>query len=134
MIKAENLLAVAWVVASEGAIFIRRYKCRPKTREYTYYRPSVTVANTDKEFIEKFYEMVESLGPTPKLNRINDPIRKPLYTWVITGREDVKLFLQEILPYLPIKVAQAKAVIDFCETGDTHWYEITKTLNKKGKY
>jgi hypothetical protein len=133
MIKAENLLAIAWVVASEGAIFIRRSTSRTRSGEYVYYRACIAVANTDKEFMEKFHEMVDFQGYLSKPYRVDAAIRKPIYYWQITKKNDIKLFLQEILPYLPIKVAQAKAVVDFCDTGDIYWYEITKLLNKRGK-
>jgi len=129
MTRIPNPEAVAWAIATEGTISINQ------TKSCCY--PNVNMYNTDRELIEKFWQLAgfygyisKPSGYSSKLgNRLGWKVR---HRWIINKREEVKEFLIEILPYLPTKVMQAKIVIDFCETGDTKWLRIIKILNTRG--
>ena len=59
MNKIKNPEAVAWVMAAEGYISLVAAHNRSGT---PYYTPVVQVTNTDKEFIEKFWELTGFYG------------------------------------------------------------------------
>ena len=129
MNKISNPEAVAWTIAAEGTISINL----THKKGTAYYYPNVNVYNTNREFVEKFWQLAGFYGHISRPSGYpSRPGNKTRHRWMLNKREEVKQFLTEILPYLPTKVTQAKVVIDFCETGDAEWLEVIKVLNRRG--
>lgn len=81
--------------------------------------PRVYINNTKKLLLD-FIEDLTKYGNIGGPYNSNNPKRKPMYTWIITGQRKVKDFLEEILPYLLAKQPQAEAVMRFCKSRLSH--------------
>lgn len=127
--KIVNPQAVAWVICAEGSITIGSTYNKRVGR--TYYNTNVKVYNSEKEFIELFHELVGFCGKVSGFF-IRQKRWKPQYQWGLYKRDEVKQFLLEILPYLPIKVLQARTALEFLETGNIELVDYMRQLNERG--
>lgn len=107
MSERERNIAVAWLVAGEGAIMLGAANLKP----YSYYAPIVNITNRDLPWL---LEVQECMGGRIGNDGWKDN-RQPCYTLFFERQTDVLRVLQAIYPYLPIKREQARLVMGFCE-------------------
>lgn len=107
----QSRIAVAWAIAGEGTIGVRL--SGPKTRRC--FVPVVSCCNSSKAFIDRFCEAA-GCGRVYFVDekRYGHPGRKDIYLWTLSRTIEVKSFLEQILPFLPIKQRQAELVIELC--------------------
>jgi len=109
-----NPEAIAWTIAAEGYISLKS--------NHNSYQPRVGMANTEKEFIDKFYIMVGNIGHIYSYDHHN-PRHRIKWFWELYSLGGCLEFLLQIKDYLPIKREQADIVIDYC----------TRSLNRIDK-
>lgn len=107
--------AVAWAIAGEGTISIHMQKdgryATKNGKKYLQLAPYVSIVNLKLPFIQR---MQEILGGT--MYEEVSPLGKPVYRLLIMGIKDVKILLEQIIDYLPIKQENARLIIEFCST------------------
>ena len=101
----KNPEAIAWAIAAEGYISLRK--------NHNSLQPRVGLANTKQDFITKFQTMIGGLGRTYYYKHPN-PKHKGKWFWELYSTGDCLEFLVDIYDYLPIKKEQADIVIGFC--------------------
>jgi hypothetical protein len=109
----ENLSYVAGVFDSEGCVYIVRNK-RAKTGKVHYYlRIQITMAN--KKLLQWIKEVV-SIGFVTHTNckKNREHGYRDLFVYVVE-RDNAKLFLQLVLPWLKEKYEQALVAIEYQE-------------------
>ena len=104
-----NPEAVAWTVAAEGTISVGKSSGK-------YHYPYVQVTNTSKDFIDKFLEMVDYGNVCFATKIPKNPNHKQAYIWSVRSLAGCLNLLEQILPFLPIKIEQAELVIELCES------------------
>ena len=114
IVPAENRLAVAWIMAAEGMISITR------RRDSGAPKPLLKIGNTELEFLSKFHHLVGKVGIVTKRPHKKTLKSKGTYTWKFRSVPGVYKFLEEILPYLPIKREVALVVMEFCKNWMKH--------------
>ena len=130
----KNPEAVAWTIAAEGYISLRK--------NHNSMQPRVGVANTKEDFIIKFQEMVGDIGRVYYYKHPN-PKHSGKWFWELYSTGDCLEFLLDIVDYLPIKQEQANIVITYCfrsldrmsktkgmSRGSTIWKESWKLSNE----
>ena len=139
---------IAWAIACEGCITLTR---QSRDRKSYALHPKITFHNTNEGLGLLFQELVGD----GKIHSQRDysPKHKDRWIWQLSGYKEIKMFLEDIIDYLPIKEEQARIVLEFCsrrlnikkkginfKLGQTTWSEkdeedrlrINK-LNKRGK-
>ena len=87
----DNPEAVAWVIAAEGYITLMR--------NHEFVQPRIGVANTQKDFIDKFHEMVGGIGHIYYYKHKNHPEHNGKYFWELYSAGECLDFLLEIGNY-----------------------------------
>lgn len=134
--------AVAWAIAAEGTITINPYHSRSH-KGYALAYPCIAISNTEKDFVEKFYEIVGRVGIIVR-NRRSQGVRKASWQWQLRCIEGCLKLLEQIFEYLPIKKEQATITMEYCRSRLTHLnkplsdYEVelinkVRILNTRGR-
>lgn len=106
-----RLLDVAWAagfVDGEGCVSVT--KSSRKGQPLPYYRADLIVANTVKEPLDK---LALIFGGRVVVTRPSIGNRQLTYGWKTTGTSHTARVLQELLPWLTVKRAQAALVLEF---------------------
>ena len=113
----------------EGCIQIASQRRQWKGRPYRYYRLELVVASTNHWIIElmKF----QFGGAVYEENREGHPkSHRPAWRWMICARR-AKTFLEDVLPYLKLKRAEAEIAIKWQSErrmGQMSWGEREKMM------
>lgn len=130
-----DLAYLAGLFDGEGCIAIQ--KCRFKNGSMSY-GVNVKVTNTDSNLIEKIQSIYLSLNINPLIRthyRNQNNSWKDCFDIYLTKRDNIKILLEAILPYLVGKRARAILMLRFIakeidrETG----FGEMKRLNQKGE-
>lgn len=130
----EDLAYLAGLLDGEGCIAIQ--KCRVKGHLCNY-GTNVKITNTDMNIIEKIQSILLSLGINPNI-RVRGNENHPRWkSWIevyLTKRANIKLFLENILPYLVGKKARAIIMLRFIDKQIDYEeaFNKMKVYNKKG--
>ena len=100
--KKEDLAYIAGVIDSDGCISINK--------DIKKYKPTIEIVQVQPEAINFMNKIFEG----KIIKKSNHKNRKDLYRWRIQSRNNLKIFLEAILPFLKIKRKQAKIVINYC--------------------
>lgn len=136
MTKRERDIALAWLVAGEGTISL--YKGMNKG--YLQLMPRVQIYNTDLGMLEQVRDAFG--GSIYKYVKPLDGHRQ-CYYWNSFNFAHVKVILEDILPYLPIKQKQATLLLNLVQRRlemrgrpytkeDWDTFPQMKALNKRG--
>lgn len=112
--STESQIAVAWALASEGTIGVRIARAGGKNPSFI---PFLTCTNTNPVFIERFCDAIRC-GRVYFVDRIkygDGPQNKDVYIWQLTRTLEVKQVILQIMDHLPIKLEQAKLVLELCD-------------------
>jgi len=142
----EDILYLAGLLDGEGMITISVRKGGKTIKGKIYERvgltPIISFTNSCKNLIDWLTSVLR--GSTLKSPYEKGDKWKVVYTLQIARLLDVKLFLEQTLPFLKVKRRQAELVLEFCDLRlKSKWreyperlFEIAKEvrrLNKKGK-
>jgi len=108
----EHRLAIAWTIASEGTITINPYFSKSR-KGYSLAYPTLSVSNTEQEFLRAFHEMVGKIGLITRSSKAVGN-RKESGQWQLRSIEGCLRLLEQIFDYLPIKKKQAMIVMEYC--------------------
>jgi len=120
-------LVIAWSMAWEGHIGL--YKTTRSRGHSLQYVPRISLDNTDKELLNRFFGLV-GYGNVHLHRRFRDSatpsMKKDIYHWYICSLSQCKNFCEMVLPYLPAKARQAELIIKFADI------RLRKLRNRKG--
>lgn len=108
---------IAGLIDGEGCITIAKHKSGQPKGKMWYYQPIITLANTDKTMINYITERYEC-------NIVKQQRRKENYKqmyWISFTGDRLKIFLNDILPYLVCKRTQARIVLNFPNYAHRGW-------------
>jgi hypothetical protein len=105
---------IATAVDCEGYIGI--YRSRDKRRNRYGFSPRVSLGMTHPAIPN---ELKRRFGSNIYLHKSRSEYRQ-CYSWVIQNKEEVKAFLEIILPHLLVKYEQAKNVLEFIAYCNSH--------------
>ena len=111
-----TLAYFAGVMDGEGCIAIRRTKARPKVGLSTRYSVSVTVGNTNRELIARLACAFDAGSVT---YRYPTRRKRGCYLWALSSHP-ARVVLEALMPYLVVKRAQAKLVLEFIDGFESH--------------
>jgi len=100
---------VAWCLALEGSIGMYMQSSRND------FAPVLKLYNTDRNVVMSFMEMVDCGCVYLNKNNGGKRSNKPLYFWRLQSFSDVKVFLNNIIEYLPSKKRQAELLLEFVD-------------------
>lgn len=150
--KEEAKLAVAYSICFEGCISLLRGKREEKGKLYIHYTPYISICGVNRSLLDSFCSL-SGYGKVSNAQKSNSSKHRKAYRWELYRQKDVKLFLEEILLYLPAKQEQARLLIEYCDlrlkaphphsdgiykstyTGEEEeiWLEM-KELNRRGEW
>lgn len=117
-----DLAWCAGIMDGEGSIFVMKQKRKDRERDVNYIL-RVSVQSTDpymtKELLNLFPDGAEFNVHRDKHNNYSDTLK-----WQLSGKKAAR-FLKEILPFMRVKMEQAKLAIEFQETTKKHWKHMT---------
>lgn len=99
---------VAGLMDGEGCFCI--YTRKSGNRGLSY-RPEISVGMTDRQAVEMLYQ---EYGGTLVTHHPIQAGWKERHTWKIAAAEPIKVFIEDIRPYLLVKIDQADALYSFC--------------------
>jgi len=108
-----SLSYVGGLIDGEGSIMITR-STSGYGRKTPSYTPRIKIAMTDIEAIEYVFESTGFGKINKEVDRRDGGIRKVIYQWQVHSLEKCKEFAELILPYLVVKIPQAKLMIEYC--------------------
>lgn len=142
---ALNEVQAAWlaaVVDGEGTIGLYRINNQGRIR----YAPTVSVSNTNFEFVKRISDLVDGAVSIHNTSRAKKKGHRVCYILYVRRRA-VAPFLRAILPHLIIKVRQAETLLRFFDVQGSapaqtpsdhelyeHFYHQMKALNKRGSH
>jgi len=132
---------LAWIIASEGSIGISQRYSGSRSAQGFNLAPQIQIVNTEIDYIQKTLKMI---GNDIKYCTVKENYHlnhKERYTIIITKHDDILKLMKFILPYLPIKCAQALLMKEFCQSRLTNHMkpytereiEICNTMRKLNK-
>lgn len=114
---------IAGVMDSDGCFMITRHKRKTQRKDYPHmvdqwswtYMPSVKVCQREPQIVH-FLRDVMGLGTiTLDGARKSRPNSSPMYQWGIRNREQLPIFLRNVIPFLMIKKERAQFLLDYCD-------------------
>ena len=114
--QRQELHALSYIgglIDGEGSIMITR-STSGKGRITPSYTPRIKVAMTDIESIEFILKETGYGNINREVDRRDGGIRKVIYQWQVHSLNKCLEFAELILPYLLIKIPQAKLMIEYC--------------------
>jgi hypothetical protein len=138
LISHDDLLYLAGLFDGEGSFVLHR----KKGRLYGY-APCITITNTSKELIEWVSKTLCTPYTEVTINKRKQANWKTAYRIGIRRVLDIKVFLEQIIPFLKAKRRQAELLLEFCTYElERKWneapprikeiYQELKRLNSKG--
>ena len=136
---------IAGIIDGEGCIDLFKRKSAKYVAGYQL-APRITVTNTDICLLEYIKDFT-NLGTISTYERPNKPHWKRAHLWQLYGSDNIKFFLESLLPYLRVKKQQACLLISFVSKTSKHHqglsdderkeqqiiFDQMKLLNKKGR-
>ena len=114
---------IAGIMDADGCFMITRHKRKTQRKDYPHqvdnwswtYMPSVKVSMVEPEAIN-FLHKEMSLG-TVTLDgaRPSRPNSRSIYQWGIRNRNDVRGFLENVIPFLKVKKERALFLLNYCK-------------------
>lgn len=127
----EDLIYFAGLFDGEGSIMIVRQASKTfmKNRIHPYYGPVCRLGMVDKDLVYQMYNVIK-LGSVYEEKPYHR--KRPITRWMCRRREEVRQFLELMIPFLRLKKKNAKLALKFLDdaAGNTG-RPISKELNKK---
>ena len=103
---------IAGIIDSDGYVGLTRSKENRRTKNTYNYRPTITVTQAEPQAIM----LLQSIGfGAFGINRQRNAKHRILFRWGVYSYTDVKLLIENVLPYLRIKRKQARLLLEYCE-------------------
>jgi LAGLIDADG endonuclease len=114
--KAQNWPYLAGLIDGEGCFSAWKYWNDKRTNCAPYYQYScrVNITNTNLELMKK---LVQHFGGGFLCKREATEKHKASYEWRPKGKQNTKLLILAVLPYLLIKAEQAKLILEWLDLG-----------------
>jgi len=122
----ENICWLAGAFDADGTISIRDTVNRTPN-------PYFDISNTDDSFIDKTVKIIKTFGINPYISeqKMNKKWKK-VYRVRVHKREQIKILLNALMPFLTAKKARASLVINYIENQERNIVDEVKLLNKRG--
>lgn len=124
--KEEAMAYIAGILDGEGAIFISRDLFSKKN---PVHRVGIRIGMIERAALQFIYDKI-NLGSLIKEKSYKN--QRPIHRWLLTSYDEIKEFLNLMLPYLIVKKEQALHALDFienCRGNRGHW--MTQDLIQK---
>jgi hypothetical protein len=108
---------LAGIIDGEGSIFVMKQKRKDRIRD-TNYILRISVQSTDPYMAHECRKIAG--GPVIYEQHEKRPNMSNTLKWELSGKKAANV-LQEILPYMRVKHAQAALAVDFQSTTKKHW-------------
>lgn len=105
------MVYLAGLFDGEGSIYFVHIKRETERCKCPRFAPVLGVAMTAKEGLEEFVKVFH-IGHISFSQKTS--MDKDYWRWLVTNKNDIKIVLIALLPFLKIKVKQAKIMINFC--------------------
>jgi hypothetical protein len=102
---------LAGLFDGEGSIYFAHIKRETERCKSPRFAPILGVAMTTKEGLKEFLEVFH-VGHFSFSEKTS--MDKDYWRWLVTNKKDIKMVLTYLLPFLKVKVNQAKIMIEFC--------------------
>ncbi len=110
-------IELAWFagfIDGEGCISIRTDRDSRKIRRLV---SSFEICNTQKELIDKCFEIANKIGVTLRIrNRVDSKVKKPIWKADTHRHAKVKKLIEPLIPYIVGKKQRAEIVVEFINT------------------
>ena len=110
-ITERDLVWLACFIDCEGSIQLTRHHKKTPT----LYHARVGASLTDAKLVERTQEILRKMGCNPHIYqyKLNNENAKPVYMIQFMRFSQIRRVLEAILPYLIVKDAQARLLLDF---------------------
>jgi hypothetical protein len=108
-----DMAYAAGILDGDGSFSLLLHRSVTKSSWRSFYHPCIQLSNAFKGMSEWLHEKFDG---SLRIKKPQQPHHKTLYVWSLRSKEKCSNLIERIYPYLKLKGAQAKLMLDFIKS------------------